>query len=248
LLSGWPTPSLCRCLTGRAQECPGTYPAAGRLGLDHLIRHSADYFGRCSQVSRLNMKICCTRCPPRNPKRSSELIAGLALAILNIQHLFSRAISPSLGVASGRPGRSRGLSNAKARDHGPKSLPPRQPQPTNTQGVGPAGRPRAEVYQRKPSSGRLYKLSFVACISVKANKIKYLLDFTFFEIHVLACDRIVFFEHQLFGRRPRILFCDVEEAGSGCAGQLDFLRDWLRHGGLGSQLGRHRLYKQDSTQ
>ena len=47
-----------------------------------------------------------------------------------------------------------------------------------------------------------------------------LFDFSFFEYDVLAGDGVEFFELELAGFGPRILFRDVVEAGVGAANQL----------------------------
>ena len=56
-----------------------------------------------------------------------------------------------------------------------------------------------------------------------------LLDFGFFELDMLAHDRIIFAESQLFRLIARIFLGDIEKAGVSCAEQFDFYSGWLRH-------------------
>jgi hypothetical protein len=57
-----------------------------------------------------------------------------------------------------------------------------------------------------------------------------LLDLRFLELDVLARDRVVLLENQLFCRRARVLLRHVEEAGAGGRQELDLLRYGLSHG------------------
>src|SRR5262245_23452203 len=57
-----------------------------------------------------------------------------------------------------------------------------------------------------------------------------LFDFCFLEGHVLAGDRVIFFEGQLLGGRARVLLGDVEEAGPRRAQEFDLLGDGFGHG------------------
>jgi hypothetical protein len=57
-----------------------------------------------------------------------------------------------------------------------------------------------------------------------------LLDLAFFKVDVLARNRIVFLENQLFRARARVLLGHVEVACAGRAEELDLLGCWLRHG------------------
>src|SRR6266700_6417907 len=62
--------------------------------------------------------------------------------------------------------------------------------------------------------------------------LRYLLDLGFFEHDVLAGDGVEFFELELAGLSPRVLFRDVVEAGVGAADQL------YQHGtGFGHEIG-----------
>src|SRR4029077_17972601 len=54
-------------------------------------------------------------------------------------------------------------------------------------------------------------------------------DFAFFEVDVLAGNRIVLLEHELLGLVPRVLLRDVIIAGARAAHELDLLRDGLCH-------------------
>jgi hypothetical protein len=56
-----------------------------------------------------------------------------------------------------------------------------------------------------------------------------LFDFGFFEVDVLARDRIVLLERELLGRRARVLLRHIKKAGSSGADQLDLLSCGLGH-------------------
>src|SRR3546814_4593426 len=48
-----------------------------------------------------------------------------------------------------------------------------------------------------------------------------LFDFGFLELDVLAHDRVIFAERQLFGQRARVFLGHIEKAGIGSADELD---------------------------
>jgi hypothetical protein len=62
------------------------------------------------------------------------------------------------------------------------------------------------------------------------NKSNPLFDLVFFELDVLAHDRIIFLEDHLFGGVPRILFGHVKEACASGGQQFDLLNDGFSHG------------------
>jgi hypothetical protein len=73
-----------------------------------------------------------------------------------------------------------------------------------------------------------------------------LFDLCFFEGYVLARNRIVLFEGQLFSCRPWVLLGDVEKASPRRAQKLDLLGDGLGHDSVsaavigGTLFGRNR--------
>jgi len=86
-----------------------------------------------------------------------------------------------------------------------------------------------------PAFTILYNRHF--CIRLKGNcllglgdAVTPLLDFTFFEFHVLADNRVVFFHDHFFRHGPHIFSGDVEKSGSRRAVESDFHRACLGHG------------------
>jgi hypothetical protein len=56
-----------------------------------------------------------------------------------------------------------------------------------------------------------------------------LLDFSFFELDMLAHNRVVFAKSQLFRLIARVFLGNIEKAGVSGTEQFDFYSGWLRH-------------------
>jgi hypothetical protein len=56
-----------------------------------------------------------------------------------------------------------------------------------------------------------------------------LLNFRFFELHMLAHNGIIFTEGHFFRGITRVFLCDIEKASVSRAEQFDFNSGWLRH-------------------
>ena len=56
-----------------------------------------------------------------------------------------------------------------------------------------------------------------------------LLDLRFLKFHVLLCNGVILFKHQLFCARARVFLRDIEKASASRRQQFDFLGYWFGH-------------------
>lgn len=79
----------------------------------------------------------------------------------------------------------------------------------------------AVLLERRWSSFRSHKKSRLEGRLLKLYQ-KHLLDFGFFEFHVLFCNRIIFTLDHFLGHGAAVFLCNVKEACVSCAFQLNF--------------------------
>src|SRR5690606_7554592 len=90
--------------------------------------------------------------------------------------------------------------------------------------------PRFECYSREAMT----RASTLRTLTGAERGTSSLLDLRFLELDVLADDRIVLLEAELFRAGAWILLGDVEVARASCRNELDLLCNWFCHGNPGS--------------
>lgn len=65
-----------------------------------------------------------------------------------------------------------------------------------------------------------------------SGRVRVLLDFSFFEFHMLARNRVIFLHDHFFRHCAGILLSHIEVAGAFSAKELNLLCGWLSHGSI----------------